>query len=59
MEYTQGICQDGAAILENGQPLTIEEILERLRSAHAVNHGLDASYLVDGCHVDQLSLIHI
>ena len=48
MEYTQGICQDGAAILENGQPLTIEEILERLRSAHAVNHDAGASDLVTG-----------
>jgi hypothetical protein len=31
-KYTQGVCEDGAAILENGQPITIEEILERLRS---------------------------
>ncbi|SEG13892.1 hypothetical protein [Marinobacterium lutimaris] len=31
-EYTQGICQDGAAILRDGQPMTIEEILAALRS---------------------------
>ncbi|WP_438454970.1 hypothetical protein [Vreelandella venusta] len=27
-EYTQGVCHDGAAILKDGQPLTIEQILE-------------------------------
>lgn len=55
MEYTQGICQDGAVILVNGEPLTIngepltiEEILERLRSANAVNHDAGASDLVIG-----------
>lgn len=30
-EFSQGVCEDGAAILMDGQPLTIEEILERLR----------------------------
>lgn len=30
-EYTQGVCHDGAAILKDGQPLTIEQILEALR----------------------------
>lgn len=30
-EYSQGICQDGAAILKDGQMLTIEDILEELR----------------------------
>lgn len=30
-EYTQGVCADGAAILEDGRMLTIEEILDRLR----------------------------
>lgn len=30
-EYTQGLCHDGAAILKDGQPLTIEQILEELR----------------------------
>jgi len=31
IKYTQGVCQDGAAILANGQMLTIEEILVKLR----------------------------
>jgi len=31
-EYTQGICMDGAAILKDGEMLTIEEILEGLRA---------------------------
>lgn len=30
-EYSQGVCEDGAAILCDGQPLTIEEILQGLR----------------------------
>ncbi|UTD54965.1 hypothetical protein [Halomonas sp. MS1] len=30
-EYTQGVCHDGAEILKDGQPLTIEQILEALR----------------------------
>jgi hypothetical protein len=30
-EYSQGVCEDGAAILCDGQPLTIEEILDGLR----------------------------
>jgi hypothetical protein len=32
-EYTQGICEDGAAILREGQPMTIEEILDALRDS--------------------------
>lgn len=31
-EYSEGICGDGAAILRNGVPLSIEEILETLRA---------------------------
>lgn len=30
-EYTQGVCHDGAAILKDGQSLTIEQILEALQ----------------------------
>jgi|GEM_PF-6571027 len=30
-EFSQGICSDGAAILMNGQPVTIEQILKKLR----------------------------
>lgn len=40
-EYTQGVCADGAAILEDGRMLTIEEILDRLR-------GLPARAVPDG-----------
>lgn len=35
-EYTQGFCQDGAAILRDGQPMTIEEVLEGLWYADAL-----------------------
>jgi len=31
-EFSQGVCQDGAAIFMDGKPLTIEEILAKLRS---------------------------
>lgn len=30
-EYTQGVCEDGAAIIKDGQMLTIEQILDELR----------------------------
>ena len=35
-EYSQGVCQDEAAILCNGEPMTIEEILDRLRTLEDV-----------------------
>lgn len=35
-EYSQGVCQDGAAILCNGERMTIEEILARLRTLEDV-----------------------
>jgi len=34
-EYSQGICGDGAAILKNGQPMTIEEIVQELKDGQA------------------------
>lgn len=36
----QGVCHDGAAILMDGKPLTIEEILDKLR------RGADAERIV-------------
>lgn len=48
-EYSQGICQDGAAILKDGVPMTIEEILGELRA----QQGSVPEYLVAGdrlCH---------
>ncbi|AYF32324.1 hypothetical protein CUU95_18420 [Vreelandella alkaliphila] len=35
-EYTQGVAADGAAILKDGQPLSIEQILEALRERDAL-----------------------
>jgi len=32
-DYTQGVCEDGAAILKDGLPMTIEHILTELRGA--------------------------
>ena len=40
-EYTQGVCRDGAAILKDGQPLTIEQILEALRDRDALTAHVD------------------
>ena len=47
-EITQGVCQDGAAILADGQPLTIEEIIADVRKAQYHDRLVDAlSELVD------------
>ena len=32
-EWTEGVCSDGAAILRDGQPVTISELLEHLNTA--------------------------
>ena len=31
-EFTQGVCEDGAAIIRNGEMLTIEEVLDLLNT---------------------------
>lgn len=41
-EYTQGVCHDGAAIMKDGQPLTIEQILEGLRERDEYRNHLAA-----------------
>ena len=33
-KYTEGICNNGAAILDNGERITVTEILNRLNSAN-------------------------
>lgn len=40
-EYTQGVCHDGAAILKDGQPLTIEQVIEALRERDALAAHVD------------------
>ena len=52
-EYSQGVCQDGAAILKDGQPMTIEEILAELRGnsqgiLDGSDHIADDSKMVKG-----------
>ena len=42
-DYTQGVCHDGAAILKDGMPLTIEEILEVLRERDQLDELLKAA----------------
>ena len=39
-EYSQGVCQDGAAILKNGVQLTMEEILTELRDNQEKIHQI-------------------
>ena len=43
IEYSQGVCGDGAAILKDGQPMTIEEILSKLREYELFKTELVAS----------------
>lgn len=46
-EYSQGVCEDGAAILKDGQMMTIEDIVatltdlnaDRERLQHLINSG--------------------
>lgn len=52
-EWTEGVCSDGAAILRDGQPVTISELLghlntadkeiERLRERLEMTHAYDAT----------------
>ena len=39
-EYTQGVCMDGAAILKDGEMMTIEEILDGLREIATLKASL-------------------
>ncbi|MEW8253727.1 MAG: hypothetical protein AB2747_05195 [Candidatus Thiodiazotropha taylori] len=51
-EFSQGVCADGAAILKDGQPMTVEQILSALRAlaflaeikAHKDKYGKDEWY---------------
>jgi len=42
-EYSQGICQDGAAILKDGVPMTPEEIITELERGQASGNSLPAT----------------
>ena len=47
-DYTQGVCQDGAAILRDGLPLNIEGILYCLREGEKAAHkAYHADQLID------------
>jgi mRNA-degrading endonuclease YafQ of YafQ-DinJ toxin-antitoxin module len=43
-EYSQGICQDGTAIMKDGEMLTIEEILSELRKAEQLQKENEESF---------------
>lgn len=44
-EYSQGVCGDGAAILRDGQRMTVDEIVAELNAADAVRKERAALYL--------------
>jgi hypothetical protein len=51
-EYTEGVCGDGAAILRDGQPMPITEILARLKCAEyyqrrANERGADMEHMLE------------
>lgn len=54
--YTEGICGDGAAILCDGQPLTISEVLRRLNTAPSTNLTEISSKLVEPSEVERLAV---
>ncbi|MCW8917179.1 MAG: hypothetical protein OQK24_15150 [Magnetovibrio sp.] len=51
-EFSQGVCGDGSAILKDGKPMAIEQIIAALRAlsflvyvkAHKDRHGKDEWY---------------
>lgn len=48
--YTEGVCGDGAAILCDGQPITIAEVLRRLNAAAPATEPSETERLVNaGC----------
>lgn len=49
-EYSQGICEDGAAILCDGVPMDIELILSKLRALEMVTIIVGNSSIEDGHH---------
>lgn len=56
-EYTQGVCEDGAAILKDGQQMTIDEILAELRQLTDTQQELsDCAKKLESAH-DNLELI--
>jgi hypothetical protein len=50
--YTEGICQDGAAILDNGEMVTITEILDRLNSSAKLEKELEEARRLSGLEKD-------
>lgn len=60
MKYTEGICQDGAAILCDGVQITVSEILERLNENERLHRGYGKDSLPRNCMCDfQIALITI
>lgn len=60
MRYTQGIMNDGAAILNDGQPMTPEQIIEQLNNYdHALRRVTRElkEWNVDNCDEDSTQAI--
>jgi hypothetical protein len=58
-EYSQGVCQDGAAILCNGQQMTIEQILARLRTLEDVRGVIYDSPELNPSNYDHEQACHL
>lgn len=56
-KYTQGVCEDGAAILKDGQLMTIEEILDELNTRPLSSKSFDSIQLIE--EIDKLEVIDI
>jgi len=44
-EFSQGVCGDGAAILKDGQPITVDEVIQLLNTAEHVKSEI--KYIAD------------
>ena len=46
VEYTEGIAEDGAAILADGQPMTVSEVLDQLNwTSERITELVRAAYM--------------
>ncbi len=50
-DYSQGICEDGAAILKDGEKMTIEEIVKELREGNRAKVALMPRFWTRDIHV--------
>ena len=54
-EWTEGVCDDGAAILRDGQPVTISELLAILNDFERLRSDRDAAVAEMSLLLDRLA----